>query len=425
MTAAKRTMLVQTNPETNNNKFYEVTMDANGLVRARWGRVGAAGQTGAKGSGENAFYKAVSAKKSKGYIEVDVLGTESAVSSASREALAKASHEQLAGSDPTLSDLVDRLVSMNAHTIKAASGGQITVSTDSGVVSTPLGVLSPAAVRRAKIKLAQMQSGYTVEDLREYLMMVPQRVPSRGGWHDSFFTKVTSFKQQADLLDQLEQSVQFAASQAQAKAETPDDLFRYRLAEVKDKAVIATLRQRFSGSANSHHATSSAKITRVFELTDNRRADEVAKTARDVGNVRPMWHGSRAANVLSILSSGLYVPPSSAGFVTGRMFGDGVYLSEQSTKSLNYSRGGVWSSGIDQQFFMFAADVAMGHEYRPNIHGQSHYDYDLARRGTKTDNGHRFDSINVKAGTCGVRNHEAIVWNPDQINLRYLIEFSA
>lgn len=425
MTKTRRTMLVQTNPTTNNNKFYEVTMGADGTVHARWGRVGATGQSGTKGSGDYAFDRAVMAKKAKGYVEVDVLGTEAANTSTSREALARASHEQLAGSDPTLADLVERLVAINAHTIKAASGGQITVSADSGVVSTPLGVLSPAAVRRAKVKLADMQSGYTTDDLREYLMMVPQRVPARGGWHDEFFTKVTSFKDQADLLDQLEQSVQFAASQAQAKVDTPNDLFRYRLSQVKDRSTLATLRKRFSGSANANHVTSSAKITRVFELTDNRRADEVAKAAKSVGNVRPMWHGSRAANVLSILSSGLYVPPSSAGFVTGRMFGDGIYLSEQSTKSLNYSRGGVWSSGVDNQFFMFAADVAMGHEYRPNIHGQSHMDYERARSGAKKDGTRRFDSINVKAGTCGVRNHEAIVWNPDQINMRYLIEFSA
>ena len=53
-----------------------------------------------------------------------------------------------------------------------------------------------------------------------------------------------------------------------------------------------------------------------------------------IGNVMELWHGTRVENVLSILKGGLIIPKSSAGHVTGRMFGDGVYFSDQSTNPL-------------------------------------------------------------------------------------------
>lgn len=72
------------------------------------------------------------------------------------------------------------------------------------------------------------------------------------------------------------------------------------------------------------------------------RTAEWEGLASKVGNVRELCHGTRVHNVLSILHRGLVVPASDGSDsiqVTGRMFGDGVCLSDQSTKSLNYSAG--------------------------------------------------------------------------------------
>lgn len=114
---------------------------------------------------------------------------------------------------------------------------------------------------------------------------------------------------------------------------------------------------------------------------------------------------------------------------TGRMFGDGVYFSDQSTKSLNYSIGrapGMMSTVQTDSTFMFVADVALGWEFRPHAEGFTYFTNEAlqkahAGRGRK---GRPFTSINVKGGTCGVMNNEIIVWNTDQINLKYLVEFS-
>ena len=54
-------------------------------------------------------------------------------------------------------------------------------------------------------------------------------------------------------------------------------------------------------------------------------------------NRRLLWHGTRPQNLISILTKGLLV---NAPFVnlTGRLFGDGLYLSDMYDKSVSYSR---------------------------------------------------------------------------------------
>jgi poly [ADP-ribose] polymerase len=126
--------------------------------------------------------------------------------------------------------------------------------------------------------------------------------------------------------------------------------------------------------------------------------------------VRELWHGTRASNLLSMLKSGFYIPPSNAPHVTGRMFGNGVYFSDQSTKALNYAYG-YWSGQRETNCFMFLCDVAMGREYTPP--GPSS---NLPMSG--------YDSTFAKAGQSSVANNEMIVYKTCQVNPRYLIEFA-
>ena len=113
-----------------------------------------------------------------------------------------------------------------------------------------------------------------------------------------------------------------------------------------------------------------------------------------------------------LLKSGLIVPKAGGSVqITGRMFGDGVYFSDQSTKSLNYSYGFWDGKSRDNNCFMFLADVAMGKYHIPG-----------GGYGMRSiPSGH--DSCYAKAGTGGVRNNEMIVYRTSQANLRYLVEF--
>lgn len=418
-------MLIQVSPGANSNKFYEVTLGDDDTVTARWGRVGATGQSKKYGTGRHVMENLVAKKRAKGYELVDVVDGSSSGSNRSRIAdAARVVAEPDFRDDDTVSTLIQSLVAANAHSIALASGGKITV--EDGQVRTPLGVLSRAAISRARGVLSDLAGDPTNPNLlASYLKIVPQDVGRRAGWENSFLSKTGAVRDQFSFLDQLEQSVDFASAQSGAEqgGELDESAFRMRLAPNEDPDVLRSVREFFERSKNASHVSSGYSLSRVFDLRDTRREAETDSRIEEVGNVRRMWHGTRVSNVLSILAQGMVVPAASASHVTGRMFGDGVYLSEQSTKSLNYSVG-FWSGGKrDDTCYMLLTEVATGTQYRPKDHYGN--DWHGIRAGRIADPKHgRYDSVYVKAGTAGVRNHECVIWDADQIRMKHLVEFT-
>jgi poly [ADP-ribose] polymerase len=93
------------------------------------------------------------------------------------------------------------------------------------------------------------------------------------------------------------------------------------------------------------------------------------------------------------------------------MFGNGIYFSDQSTKSLNYAYG-YWDGGSkDNRCYMFLADVAMGMPWHPT------------RTGSNVKPPEGYDSVFARGGKDIVMNNEMIVYRTSQANLKYLVEF--
>jgi poly [ADP-ribose] polymerase len=136
--------------------------------------------------------------------------------------------------------------------------------------------------------------------------------------------------------------------------------------------------------------------------------------SKSLGNIMELWHGSKVANLISILLKGYINPPSNASFVTGRLNGsEGIYLSDQSSKSLNYSEG-YWSGeSRSSRIFMFLNDVVMGNIFYPKS----------SEEAKRMKLGTQYHSIFVKAGVSGLYNNEMVVPVP-QINPKYLCEFA-
>jgi predicted DNA-binding WGR domain protein len=157
----------------------------------------------------------------------------------------------------------------------------------------------------------------------------------------------------------------------------------------------------------------------VKKITD--RPDLDAKLAKlyAKANVWPVWHGTRNANMVGIVTRGLLIRPAGAVHA-GSMFGDGLYWAHQSTKSLNYSsvKGSYWASGKDESGFLFVADAAFG-----NMHvAKSSHFYKGPPKG--------FHSVYGKSGsTSGLMNDEMITYYPtgpkQQHALRYIIEIAS
>lgn len=437
MTIERETMLVLVDSGHNNNKFYHVTLSKAGVVTKRWGRVGSDGTVRTENTGLSGYYKAVEAKERKGYKETRVNATHvTTTASTSSASLEKVAQKHLT-TDPTntlVSDLISRLVQSNRHQIMQQSGGQIKIS-DDGIVRTALGIVDQRTINEARHLLDRIQNPttYSRKSIDEYLTLVPQDLGRRSGWADKFLS-VESLNEQRNFLTQLESSVQWynktlAAAQATTDDKDDDtdhsDLFRMKLGYLDKKDPrFKAINDAYMKSRNLRHSSANLRLVNVFTVEDKGHEEVFNQTAKKLGNVKQLWHGTSVSNVLSILTKGLFIPKSSDGIqIAGRMFGDALYFSPQSSKSLNYSTG-FWhgTARTNNNCFMFYNDIVMGNEFRPTKWGYT--EKDRAYNG-KDSRGRRYNSISVKGGTCGVLNDEIMVWNTDQIKLSYLCEFAA
>ncbi|WP_159599319.1 WGR domain-containing protein [Agromyces humi] len=433
-------MLVLVDTVANSNKFYRVVLDGTtGRVEKEYGRVGAAGTKLSDMSGRAGYESIIRQKMRKGYQKVQIAdepavttnrSANTAITDLAKTGLTKGK----ARTDTRVADLIERICKVNAHDVATISGGRITVDL-SGRVRTPLGLVTMSSISEAERVLdrftAEQDAHRRRRELERYLTLVPQNVGRTAGW-DAKFARADELGRQRDFLKQLRDSVSFfdaqvkAAEAAALDSVNEDDiaaLFKYRIRAVADGGdVFKRISEKFESTKNTNHDASRLKVKHVFELIDPVGAKEYKAIADEIRNEQQLWHGTRAANLLSILQKGLFIPPRSGSGIqiAGRMFGDGLYLSSQSSKSAMYSTG-YWTAGRrETNCFMLLADVAMGSEYRP----ASHSDWPKAH-SSKNQFGKPWNSINVKAGTAGVRNHEAIVWDTRQVKVRYLVELDA
>lgn len=422
---ATREMLIYVDTNGNNNKFYELTKLPDG-VSVRYGRVGSEGTTRVY-RGYSAYDTKKREKLRKGY--VPFAGEPGGAPTVNRGADAQASVLKglFAKATPAATALADNLVTNNRHSISLGTGGKITVS-DSGAVTTALGPVTRAQLVEATALLDAIDrklppaSAVPAKDISAYLTLIPQRISNLRNT-DKWLTREW-VREQRDLLDALRTAVTLNAPAAANDAIEPMQS-RHKLVEVtKGSKVFKDIEKRFRDSMNTIHAAASYKPVRVWAVTDE-NAPEWDKLMEDRKWHRTLWHGTTAGNVLSILRTGLICPPSSdARYATsGRMFGDGVYFSDQSTKSLNYAVG-AWNRNTGTgNPMMFLSDVAMGREYRTTASDTASSAVRAARTG-KDHKGRPHTSLFVKAGTCGVRNNEMIVWDSAAIKITYLVEFT-
>jgi poly [ADP-ribose] polymerase 2/3/4 len=161
-------------------------------------------------------------------------------------------------------------------------------------------------------------------------------------------------------------------------------------------------------STSSTHHNVSLQVNNIFEIeieigSTNGRFNPKNLSASE------LFHGSANKNILGILERGLLIAPPYAQF-TGAAFGRGIYFASNSTKSAQYSTKFV--SNIHHNGFLFLADVALGRmqkvsNFTFNDHGPS--------RG--------YDSVMGIKGADLIHD-EYIVYNVNQVELRYVIDFT-
>lgn len=413
-------------PAENSNKVWRGIAYQDGTFRTEFGRVrdGGLGMMNREKKLPSAA-AAVSLLESKrlekirkGYTDTAVLGGASEVVVSKPQDLESVAATQIVGAeDATTAELIKYLAQVNIHQITHSTS--IKYNAVSGAFSTPLGVLTPAAVAEARELLGKIEnanagtSAPRVSLIRDYFRLVPMDFGAKIPPPDSILNSQDKILAQNSILDALD-----AALNASAPPIAADKIFACRLLKVphwteEGRAAFRAVKTLYDKTRGVHSTVANLKLIRLYEVEIESMKRDFDAAAVSLGNVRSdLWHGTKASNLLSILKSGLQIPKANSAHCTGRMFGDGIYTSVQSTKALNYATDFWNKSGArNQRTFMFLTEAALGKMCEPKMRGA------FPRKG--------FDSTWVNAGTCGVMNHECVVYDTRQINLKYLCEFGA
>jgi len=431
-TVTKQYRMNYFDPAENSNKVWIGIAYSDGSFQTRFGRVrdGANLATSDKQfrsqrEAELELERKRREKLRKGYKDTDVLDNhvEQSITKDKREKLVEIAAGEIDGAagDSVTSDLIKYLAEVNIHHITAATS--IKYNAKSGSFSTPLGALTPDAISRARDILTEIkrldglkrrQRAAREACIRNYFQLVPKDFGMRIPPAEELIAGEEAFQEEVSILDALESAIS-----TDAPKPTSGRLFECRLVKVPHytgdgKQLFRRVRSLYESTRNTRHHPGAAglQLTRLYEVEIDAMKRNFSAKSAEIGNVRDdLWHGTKASNLLSILKNGLVIPPANAAHCTGRMFGNGIYTSLQSTKALNYATD-FWnrSGGRSQRTFMFLCEAALGKVHRPKTYGGT-----FPHRGTHT--------TWVEPGSANVLNHECIVYDTAQINLRYLAEF--
>jgi poly [ADP-ribose] polymerase len=417
--------------DANHNKFWNVGVTPNGDVVSHWGRQGDPGKTTTwSGAGRGFMEKKINEKLKKGYVEnktIDARQDPNRVpqSRVASPQLADIARKQIRTKNPEVASLIDYLVRVNAHNIGVATGGKITYNQVSGAFETTQGIIVASEVDRAAALLSDFADivsaggSWSREDglkLNEYLSLIPRDFGRKRQTPESVLPDLSAVRKEQDILDGLRASFAQAIAPPTTKAaakktDTTPQIFSVELNVIDDRKEIDRIRQYYERTKKAMHQSYRYVLKKVYQVHITTVRGAFEKHGRKVGNIRELFHGTKCSNCLSILKQGLIIPPATSSHCTGRLYGNGVYASDISSKALNYATNFWTGGGNTSRIFMFLVDFAMGRIYYPD--GKYGVSYPVSG----------YDSTFAKAGVSGVYNNEMIVYDTKQVDLKYLLEF--
>jgi len=425
--------------DTNNNKYWQYTLYDDDTTFVEWGRVGGRGDsqysTKAKTMAklrEKTNERLKIEHPDKYYTEVKAIDgvgsteTNPAVKVGTHD-LKEIAKKQIKFNNPVVAKFVEFLTDVNAHQILKQTGGGIKYDATTAQFKTPMGIVIPEQVSNARnvlfelakmVKADEIDTDEFSDQLQQYLRLIPHDVGMRKIDPHDILGDMNAVQKENDVLDSLEASFNDVINgkkngdtdkKVAAKVDEPK-LFDVELHTVDDSKIIDRIRKFYNATRKAMHASYGLDVHQVYRVIINHMDVAFQAKGKPIGNIMELWHGTKCSNLLSILKHGMIIPPSSASYCCGRMFGDGLYFSDQSTKSLNYATNYWGSGGRTDRTFMFLVDVAMGKFYTPKGSYES-----LPKAG--------YDSTFAKANASGVMNNEMIVYKTYQANVKYLVEF--
>lgn len=411
---ADKVRLVFSDLSKRSYKYWDGELLDDGTVISTFGVVGAANpQSKNFGKvGRSFFDKKIREKLNKGYEHAKVIIEGAGQTSVIQKGtLADIAIRQIKHSNDLVKRLITRLADSNIHKITSSTS----ISFNNGVFKTPLGIVSKEGIDEARHllqwffkfqpKRKSVEQTYN-EKIDKYLKIIPR--PKGGGLHyEDIFDTSESIQKESDVIDALENSLSLATT----PTADPDDktveekVFDLSIEVETDDKIRKRLEKWYEDTKKSMHNYSNVKVREVYNV-DLLKYN--ANFREELGNIVQVWHGSSQANILSILKSGLSVSPPSTAAIAGKLFGNGAYFSETSSKSLGYSLG-RWGQSSGDSGWLLICSIAMGNAFYPKTYGIN---------GVPQG----YDSCWALPKNTGLHNDELIVYSSNQIRITHLLE---
>ena len=236
----------------------------------------------------------------------------------------------------------------------------------------PLGTLSTAQIDsgieivdqiRGHIVGGSLDLPYLMKMTTGWYSAIPQNVGLRPSWERLRIDSLDKVNQAIDLMTLLKdvkgvQDTYRATSGSWDKYDAVGaDIVALDPTSTEYRALELSMRNTIS----PHHARQYGRssVRNIFKV-QVKGQDGSWFDPQQVGNHAPLWHGSRNANIMGIMSKGLLLRPPGA-IITGSMFGAGLYFGIQSSKSLQYSSAS-WANvnNVSNNCYLFSCQIAQG-----------------------------------------------------------------
>ena len=409
--------LVMVNGTSNNNKFYEITENADYSIDVKYGRIGVTSMEKHYPPYSKNFYVLLDEKTRKGYEDVTALHSE--INSASNSALTEKTMYKPVD-DPSVQELMDLLIQSSREFMN-------TNYTVTAKDITPKMVEEAEKDLNELNRIASNQSSsslyYFNQKLEQLFTDVPRKMKQVKDYtakSEADFGRI--IQRETDMLDNIKGIIKIE-KQVDTKENKDQTVLEAHGLDIRpvtykeEDQITAHLGQDYNGKSVEN------RYVRAFavENHETRAAYEQYKKDHNMSpkDVRLFYHGSKVENFYSIVKQGLLLNPKAT--ITGKMFGQGLYFAPECRKSLNYMdvKGAHWNSGHRETGYCAIYAVALGKCYKPDhILGSDFRSSDLPK-GT--------DSVfaSKKDPRLGLRNDEYIVYNQDACTIKYLMEMSS
>ncbi|XP_069011288.1 protein mono-ADP-ribosyltransferase PARP4 [Embiotoca jacksoni] len=278
-----------------------------------------------------------------------------------------------------------------------------------GILTVPISRLSlndvtrvEALLLQAQKKLREQNAAEVLSLLNEVYVLLPHREPAS-------LLDARGVSQKLDLC----QLIRDVLNVSEVTQSTPSCLGKYR-------ALRCSIETAPPGSSDFHAVThllhnSNVQIQQVLRIN---RGVELQTFRSEFGNIKPLLHSSSPNNFVGILSRGLLLPRVGVEHHgiertdVGNL-GSGIYFSDAVSGSLKYSKPSV----TDGSRLLVVCDVALGQ--CKDVHKR---DITL----TQPPEGHH--SVHGVRRTVNTHSEfeddEYVVYSPDQVRLKYVVQFS-